>query len=441
MKRLERYFQWLAAFTLIELLVVVAIIAILAALLLPALIAARERARRSVCSNNLLQIGEATENYIGQYGAYYPNKPAYGDAPEEYLASYGYPIPDNVGKYKDVTEGRSEVVYTNQVPWAATTLSDDTGPQDQMCISFGGNIDAAKRRIDEDGILQAGPVGLGYLAAGGMLDDLKSFYCPSWDIGPTRFQQSCRRTWQGSTHSAFEMYYNGSQVGTGQVNTVRRAVSLGGTDGRHLVSGNYYRGGDGDWYVGGGTVGAQSSYCYRNQAVRGQMGRDFYTNSYGYPQAVKRPAHYPKPFVISETGCPLFKTQRRLQTRSFVADTFWRSKVDVQCWQPGYAVYHHKDGYNVLYGDYHSAWYGDPEQRIMWFTQAPMSDGTPHTPVPGYAPFSYDGARVGTISGINTHHSLYGNAGIPTGRSYIYHLFDEAAGVDVGVRALPVKNQ
>jgi len=66
-------FRWLAAFTLIELLVVVvAIIAILAALLLPALIAARERARRSVCLNNLDEMGKGLEQYIGPYGGYYP---------------------------------------------------------------------------------------------------------------------------------------------------------------------------------------------------------------------------------------------------------------------------------------------------------------------------------------------------------------------------------
>jgi prepilin-type processing-associated H-X9-DG protein len=100
----------------------------------------------------------------------------------------------------------------------------------------------------------------------------------------------------------------------------------------------------------------------------------------------------PRFVKLNNTG-PERKTTKMLGDRSIVADRFGKTLQWDLSWNnstpwdvcaaydrvyPGDGAFAHKEGYNVLYGDGHCAWFGDPQGQILWmgFPQLYHGNGT-----------------------------------------------------------------
>ncbi|HRU07037.1 MAG TPA: type II secretion system protein [Candidatus Brocadiia bacterium] len=329
------------AFTLIELLVVVAIIAILAAMLLPVLSSAREKARRSSCMTNINQMGKALESYCGEYQGYFPSYANWGVDPRKDASSKG-------AKYSGmVTLGSTMSVQSVYCAGNGTTA--DLSPCYFRTISYG--IGGATHTL---GTMSAAPVGAGTLAVTGHLSDLKVFVCPSGSTMPP----DCT----DGSYSYVSADSSGNASGSEAVNRLQ------GATGMHLIAGDYSALNWGT-AVSANARGLQSCYSYRCVPMTyGRTDRTAVTSTFYLVDTYAKPENKMFP------GCPQFKGQKQLGNRAIISDAFSRTQAaDVATdrrTKDGYGKYAHQDGYTVLFGDGSAKWYGDPQSRISSFTRS-----------------------------------------------------------------------
>jgi prepilin-type N-terminal cleavage/methylation domain-containing protein/prepilin-type processing-associated H-X9-DG protein len=446
--------RWYYAFTLIELLVVIAIIAILAALLLPALAAAREKARRTACLNNLKQIAIGLESYSSDYNEYLPSYVGWRERDQSWCKDAGGNIVHDSANCtvtlavqghgtKDNLEGTPVEKFGTEY----RTKADKRGIKVQWnaqsyyrTIGVGQYLEQSTPPISPtdwySGDLNMAPNGIGMLLTSGYVGSVGVYYCPSSD-GMVGYDNSTAAT-------------NPPASGYGPTR-LRDWKDAGGTDGDTLHYGDWTRN-----RYSSSHLWAMSHYAYRN-----------------VPLAIKYPWHWDqdrtdmaglpgtKPHIKVGVGQPIFRTKKELAARAIVTDgwekgsqhdglgkhvnpTHHYKTIDVGMEVPGQGIRGHRDSYNVLYGDGHATIYGDPQEKLIWRMHGYTTSGTGTK-----SSFTGFGTNVGNcFYGAGNKGTPFGAWGVhyskplydPENLSFkhtnlaVWHQFDVAGGIDVDAK-------
>jgi len=400
-----------AAFAMVELLVLLAIMLVLTSLVPPYVMAAREISSRQACMNNLSHVARAMESYCGDYRQYFPSWPAWGSGAKPKLdieAKHAMPVDEGLSRFRygenvnmqgvdgwnGVSTGLFRTIFAGRPAIGGDPKLGDT--------------ENAAHPARPSGHRNMASHGLGYLLAYGYMADAKTLYCPSVE-GLMPPDQGIGLHADGSSKAK-------------AATSIEQLQRSGGLDGKSMTRGDW------TWL----DIWQESAFHGRVvQCDYNYRGVPAHIEEYGVPWA---DLTYTAPVQRVYVGCPPFKTQKQLGIRALISDAFSQNLFEDDPDSPegaqvlpGRAQHAHKNGYNVLYGDMHIGWYGDPPRKIMLQPRpAPQRDKLDNEMAAArwqlgrnaIGRWSYNDGLVSLASSVSSS-------------SDIWHLFDNAVGVDL----------